>query len=327
MKRRTFIAGLGSAAAWPGVARGQQSAVPVIGYLSGSAKDAEQHLLPSFHHGLSEQGFVEGRNVEIIYHWTAARYDELPALAAQLVSRRVAVIFATGTAAAALAAKSATATIPIVFQFGANPVDLGLVASLNRPGGNITGVTILTQELISKRLELLRDTVPAATTIGFLFNPAAPQIEAEMREAENASRSVGVQLASFKAKVPDEIDTAFADIAQQRVDALLMAADTLFAGAQVDRIAALVSHYRIPAISNQREFAVAGGLMAYGASFFDTYRMAGGYVGRILKGEKPGDLPVQQSTKVEFFINLKAAKALGITFPLKLLGRADEVIE
>jgi len=327
MQRREFIAGLGGAAVWPLAARAQPAAMPMIGYLSGAVEIADRPFIPSFHRGLAEQGYVEGRNVAIVYRWAETRFDQLPVLAAELVRLRAAVIYATGSAAAALAAKSATATTPIVFQFGADPIGLGIVASLNRPSGNVTGVTFLGEALVAKRLEVLHETVPTSTTIGLLVNPAAPQVEAEVREAEKAARALGVRLVILKATAPAEIEAAFAAIVEQRIGALQIAADTLFAGAQGAQIIALAARHAIPAIYYLREMVDGGGLMSYAASLFDTYRLAGNYAGRILNGEKPTDLPVQQSTKVEFVINMKAAKALGLAFPITLLGRADEVIE
>jgi putative ABC transport system substrate-binding protein len=322
MKRREFIAGLGSAAAWPVVARAQRPAQPVIGYLSPGTG------VPStnFVQGLNEQGYVEGRNVEILYRSAENRYDRLPALAAELVRRRVAVIFADANPASALAAKKATGTIPIIFTTGADPVAVGLVVSLNRPGSNITGVSFLTTELTAKRLELLREILPTATSIGFLINPSGTGAEAEMREAETAARILAVRLSIANASTPSEIDQAFAILAGQRVGALLVGSTPFFT-TQRDQVAALATHHSLPAIYNTRTNVEAGGLMSYGASISDAHRLAGTYVGRVLKGEKPADLPVQQSTKFELVINLKTAKALGLTIPETLLATADEVIQ
>jgi putative tryptophan/tyrosine transport system substrate-binding protein len=323
MKRRDFIVGLGSAAAWPVAAWGQRQAVPVIGFLNGGGVDGFAALLRAFHQGLGEQGYVEGRSVDILYRWADAQYDRLPAMAADLVRRQVAVIFATSGAAAVLAAKAATVTIPIVFQLGTDPVKFGLVASLNRPGGNLTGVTFLTTALVAKRLQLLHEIVPAATSVGFLVNPMAPQAAAEIAEAETAANALGVRLVIFKASTPDEIDAALTSMVEQRIGALLIGADPLFYVQTAPRFV----RNPIPTIWNTREMVDAGGLVSYGASFSDSYRLAGGYVGRILKGEKPADLPVQQSTKLELVVSLKNAKALGLTIPISLLGRADEIIE
>jgi putative ABC transport system substrate-binding protein len=331
MRRREFIAWIGGAAAssfaiWPLAAHARQQALLVVGYLSGVAEDASPQLLAAFRQGLGETGFVEGRNVDILFRWAGYRYDRLPALAADLVSRRAAVIVATSGAAAALAAKAATTTIPIVFELGSDPIELGLVASLNRPGGNITGTTFLGQTLTAKRLEMLHEAVPAAARVGFLINSSSSTAEADVREAETAARILGVRLVILNATDADGIETAFATVAQQRIGALLTDTDVLFNG-QRERIAALAARHDLPAIYHIRETVAAGGLMSYGANVNDAYRLAGLYTGRILSREKPADLPVQQSTNVELVINLKTANALGLTFPLTLLGRADEVIE
>ena len=325
MRRREFIAGLGSAAAWPAVARAQQRALPVIGYLDAGSESARAPFTAAFRQGLGEQGYVEGQNVEILYRWAESQYDRLPALAADLVRRRVAVIHAQATPSA-LAAKSATTTIPIIFSIGTDPVSLGLVASLNRPGGNVTGVTFLAQELTAKRLELLHEIVPTATSIGLLANPSGPQTEAEMRDAEIAAHILGVRLTVVNATTPSEIEAAFAILAGQRVAALLVGVDTLFVE-QRDQLAELVARYSVPAIYAFRDFVDAGGLMSYGPSWHDAWRLAGTYVGRILSGDKPSDLPVQQSARVETVLNLKTAKALGLTVPDKLFALADEIIE
>lgn len=325
MKRREFIAGLG-AAAWPVGARAQQL-MPAVGYLSANIESASRATTAAFRQGLGEIGYVEGQNVELIYRWADAQYDRVPGLAGDLVRRGVAVIVATGGAGPALAAKSATATIPIVFAHGADPVLIGLVASFNRPGGNVTGVSFLTVALTAKRLELLREIVPAATSIGYLVNPAqTPIVEASMREAEIAARTLGVRLVVLNASASGDIELAFTTLVEQRIGAVLVDADP-FLFAQSDHLAALAARHAVPAIYAFREAVEAGGLMTYGASLSDAYRLAGSYTGRILSGEKPAELPIQQYTKVEFIINLKTAKALGLTFPLNLLGRADEVIE
>ena len=325
MRRRDFIAGLATTATLPVVARGQQPALPVVGFLFTQSLSTYPGGVPAFRLGLGEAGFAEGRNVAIEYQGAESRYDRLSAMAVRLVDRRVAVIAAIGTAAA-LAAKSATATIPIVFESGASPLALGLVASLNRPGGNITGVTFLAQAVTAKRLELLRELVPAATSIGYLVNPAGPATVDQIREAEVAARALGVRLVIQNASVPSEIEGAFANFAGGRIRALMVDASELFTS-QRDQLVALAARYEMPTIYHVREIVEAGGLMTYGASVSDMFRLVGNYTGRILNGEKPADLPVQQSTKVELILNLKTAKALGITFPLKLLGRADEVIE
>jgi putative ABC transport system substrate-binding protein len=324
MRRREFIAGLGgAAAAWPLAVGAQQPALPVIGYLSGGTESGDQSFTDAFRQGLNEQGYVERRNVEILYRWAEMRNDRLPALAADLVDRRVAIIVATRGNAPALAALSASKTIPIVFSIGADPVELSLVASLNRPGGNVTGLTVLTKTLTTKRLELLHGIVPAAKSIGFLVNPTAPQVETETREAEIAARILGIRVVFANASSPNEIEAAFGTLVGQRVDAFLTAADPVF----WTQLAGLAARNGVPAIYNAREIVLAGGLMSYGATFSDSIRLAGTYAGRILKGEKPADLPVQQSTKVELVINVKTAKALGLTIPETLLATADEVIE
>jgi putative ABC transport system substrate-binding protein len=325
MRRREFIAGLGSAAAWPAAARAQPRNVPVIGYLDAGSESARAPFTAAFRQGLGEQGYTEGRNVEIQYRWAGSRYDRLPALAADLVRERVAVIHAQSTPAA-LAAKSATATIPIVFSLGTDPVSLGLVASLNRPGGNVTGVTFLAQDLTAKRLALLHEIVPTVTSIGLLANPSGPQTEAEVREAQSAAHILGVRLTILNATTPTEIDAAFAILIGQRIAALLVGVDTLFVE-QRDQLARLVARYPVPAIYPFRDYVDAGGLISYGPSWLDAWHVAGIYVGRVLNGDKPGDLPVQQSTRIETVLNLKTAKSLGIEVPTPTLLRADEVIE
>jgi putative tryptophan/tyrosine transport system substrate-binding protein len=325
MNRREVIAGLGSAAAWPVVSRAQQPA-PVVGFLSGATESTAPHLTAAFRRGLAEQGYVEEQNVKILYRWAEYQYDRLPALAADLLRRQVAVLVTTGGITSALAAKSATATIPIVFQLGADPVQFGLVASLGRPGGNVTGVSFLTTALVAKRLELLHEIAPDATSIGFLVNPTSPQLKAQMNEAEFAARVLGVQLMSRETSTPSEVEAAFATLAGQHIGAILVDSDPFFFD-RGPQLAALAALHAIPAIYHARETVGAGGLMSYGANISDAYRLAGTYAGRILNGDKPADLPVQQSVKVEFVLNLKTAKALALAVPQSILLRADEVIE
>ena len=326
MRRRNFIAGLASAAAWPVSARAQKATVPVIGYLSGGSEIGSRHLTAAFRRGLSEFGFIEGRNAEILYRWAETQYDRLPVLAADLVNRKVNLIAATAGPAPALAAKSASDSIPIVFTSGSDPVALGLVGSLGRPGGNVTGVAILAQTVVPKLFELLHEAAPAAMTIGFLVYPPSPTTNAEISEAETAAHMLGVRLVVLKASTPTETESAFSNFVEQRGGALVTATDRIFFENRA-QITALAARYALPAIYGSREYTEASGLMSYGPNLTDAYRLAGVYAGRILKGEKAADLPVQQSTKVEFVINLKTAKALGLTIPVKLLGRADEVIE
>jgi putative ABC transport system substrate-binding protein len=327
MKRRDFIACLGGAAvAWPLAARTQQSAIPVIGFLDSGSPNETADRVAAFRDGLTDAGYVEHRNVGIEYRWAEGRYDRLPRLAAELVRRPVAVIVSTAGSAGALAAKAATTTIPVVFQGGFDPVAVGVVASLNRPGGNITGVTSLNAELVPKRLELLHELVPMATIIAVLLNPAGPIVEAISRDLQAAARSLGLQLHVLQASTEREIESAFANLAQLRPGGLLISADAFF-NTHSEQLAALALRHAVPAIHSYRDFAAAGGLMSYGGSFTDQYRFAGVYTGRILKGEKPADLPVQQSTNVELIINLKTAKALGLTVAPTLLARSDEVIE
>jgi putative tryptophan/tyrosine transport system substrate-binding protein len=331
MRRREFIGGLGSAVAWPLTARAQQPATPVIGYLSVSSAGDRRSIdaLADFGRGLAETGYIAGRNVAIEYHWAEGRYEMLPTLVADLVRRRVAVIVIDGGTAAVFAAKTATQTIPIVFGIGSNPVEIGLVRSLNSPGGNLTSVTGLLAELGAKRLELLHELIPSATSIGFLVNPTNPAYaEAEINQVQGSARTIGVRLLINNASSPSEIETAFATFDQQQAEALLIGGDVYF-DSQSDQIIALAARHRVPAIYPYVEEAVAGGLMSYGQKRGDGQQthMVGVYTGRILKGEKPGDLPVVQPTKFEFVINLSTAKALGLTIPTNLLAVADEVIE
>jgi ABC-type uncharacterized transport system substrate-binding protein len=326
MKRRQFIRLLcGSAAAWPLMARGQQ-AMPVIGFLNAASPQGYARPLSAFLKGLGETGYVEGRNVAIESRWAEGRGDRLPAMAADLVHRQVAVIAAT-TTQAALAAKAATTTIPIVFETASDPVRLGLVPSLNRPGGNVTGVTQTNVEVAPKRLELLHELVPTASVMALLVNPANPSLaEANTKELQAAARTLGLELHVLNASTERDFDGVFAKLIQLRAGGLVIGSDPFFTG-RSEQLAALTVRHAVPTIYSWREFAVAGGLLSYGADITESYRLAGNYTGRILKGDKPADLPVQQVTKVELIINLKTAKALGITVPLPLLGRADEVIE
>jgi putative tryptophan/tyrosine transport system substrate-binding protein len=331
VRRRDFITLLSSAAAtpmlWPLAARAQQQAVPVVGYLDVGAPEERASLAAAFRKGLSETGYVEGQNVTVEYHWLEGQNDDrLPALVADLVRRRVAVIATPASTLAAFAAKGATTTIPIVFGVGLDPVEIGLVGSLNRPAGNVTGVSRLTHEVATKRLALLHEMAPAVTSIAVLSNPANPASEAEAGELQVAARVLGLRLLVLNASSPSEIEAAFAILVQQRVGGLLVNSDNLFTN-QREQIATLVARHVMPAIFSYREFPAAGGLMSYGASFVDSFRQVGVYAGRILKGEKPSDLPVQQATRVELVINLKTAKVLGLTVPPALLTSADKVIE
>jgi len=327
IRRREFVTLLGgAAAAWPLAVRAQQAGMPVIGLLNSGSPNATADLVAAFRDGLNDAGYVEHRNVGVEYRWAEGRYDRLPRLAAELVRRQVAVIVSAAGIAGALAAKAATTTIPIVFQGGFDPVAGGVVVSLNRPGGNITGVTSLNTELVPKRLELLRELLPTATIIALLLNPTGPTAESQSKDLQAAARSLGLRLHVLHASTEREIESAFANLAQLRPGGLLISADAFF-NIQSEQLAALALHHAVPTIHSYRDFAAAGGLMSYGGSFTDQYRFAGVYTGRILKGEKPADLPVQQSAKVELILNLKTARALGITVPQLLLGRADEVIE
>jgi putative ABC transport system substrate-binding protein len=326
MRRREFISLLGGAAVWPLAARAQQAALPVIGLLSSRSPDDSARFLAAFRHGLNETGYVEGQNVAIEYRWAQGRYDQLPSLADDLARRRVTVIVAPESSPGALVAKAATSTIPIVFHVGVDPVALGIVPSLSRPGGNITGVASLNVEVGPKRLELLHELVPSATVIALLVNPASPIAEALATNAHSAARTLGLELHVLHASAERDFDTVFANLRQLRAGGLVIGSDVFF-NTQSRRLAALAVHFAVPAIYQYREFVEAGGLMSYGGSLTDPYRLIGLYTGRILKGEKPADLPVQQSTKVELIINLKTARALGLTVPITLLGRADEVIE
>ena len=327
MRRRELITLLGGAAAWPLAARAQQAAMPMIGFLNGAFAEGYTTERAAFLSGLDEAGYVDGRNVTIEYRWAEGQTDRLPTLANDLVQRQVAVIAATSTPAA-LAAKAATKTIPIVFETGADTVQLGLVASLNEPGSNITGITQTNLEVSPKRLELLHEIMPAARVMALLVNPRNPAVaEATTNQMQAAARMLGLDLQVLHASNDDEVEAAFAKAAQMHTSAVVMSAGDPFFTSQARPLAALAVRYAMPAVGPGRDFAAAGGLVAYGADINDAYRLAGSYTGRILKGEKPANLPVQQATKVELIINLKAAKALGLTVSLPLLGRADEVIE
>jgi len=326
MKRRAFITLLGSAAAWPLSARAQQSAMPVIGFLDSKSPEGSAHLVAEFRRGLNGSAFIEGQNVAIEFRWAQNNYDQLPALAADLVRRRVDVIAATG-GPAALAAKAASPTIPIVFRVAADPIAAGLVASLSRPGGNVTGVTSLNLEVGPKRLEFLHELVPTATIMAALVNPTNPSnAEILSSDLQATARLFGLQLHLLHASSDADIDAVFATVTEQRAGGLVIGTDAFFTN-RTERLAALALRYHIPTIYQWREFVAAGGLMSYGGSFADSYHVAGVYTARILKGEKPADLPVQQATKFELFINLKSATALGLKIPEKLLATADEVIE
>jgi putative ABC transport system substrate-binding protein len=324
--RRAFIGTLaGGLLSVPLAARAQQPALPVIGFLNGASSELSAHYVRPFRQGLSETGYVEGRNVAIEFRWANGQYDRLPALAADLVRRQVTVIAATSTPTG-LPAKAATTTIPIVFVTGSDPVELGLVASMNRPGGNLTGVTTLAVELGQKRVELLHELVPKATLIAVLVNPTGPNLEAVSRDLRAAARTLGLPIHVLHASTERDFDTVFATLVQLRAGALVIGTDTFF-NSRSAQLAALTVRHAVPAIYQYREFAAAGGLMSYAGSITDAYRLAGVYTGRVLKGEKPADLPVQRSTKAELFINLKTAKKLGITIPQSILLRAEEVIE
>jgi putative ABC transport system substrate-binding protein len=324
LKRREFITLLSSAAAWPLALRAQQPARPVVGFLCSATPEAYASRLTAFHKGLGEAGFTENRNVAIEYRWAQGNYDLLPAMMADLVRRPLNVIVAI-TTPAALAAKAATTDIPIIFEMGTDPVELGLVASLNRPGGNLTGVSLLNVELGSKRLELLHELVLSAR-MALLVNPSNANAEVLSQELQASARTLGVEMHVLHANSERDFDSIFATLAQLRVGALVIGSDPLY-NVHIEQLAALTLRHGLPAIYQYREFADAGGLMSYGGNLSDPFRQAGAYTGRVLKGEKPADLPVVQSTKVELIINLKTASALGLTVPLSLLGRADEAIE
>jgi putative ABC transport system substrate-binding protein len=327
MRRREFVRLLGGVAVWPLAARAQQPAMPVIGFLHLTSLETNLENLATFRRGLGETGFIEDKNVAIEYRWAGGRNDRLPVLVAELVRRQVSVIVVLESTNGALAAKAATPTIPIVFMQGADPVRIGLIASLSRPGGNLTGIGLLAAETAGKSLELLLELMPTSKSIAYLRNPTNPAFaEIETRELEVAARAHGVRLLLEDASRPSEIETAFADLVQRRADALQVSSDG-FLLTHPDQIVALATRHAVPAIYAWPQFTAAGGLMSYGTNIRDAWRLAGIYTGRILKGERPADLPVQQVTKIELVINLKTAKTLGLTIPLPLLGRADEVIE
>jgi putative ABC transport system substrate-binding protein len=326
IERRGFIAALGAATAWPLAGRAQQAAMPVIGFLNSGSPDGFTLQVTAFRQGLNEAGYVEGQNVAIEYRWANDQYDRLAALADDLVKRRVSVIAATSTPAN-LVAKASTSTIPIVFTAGGDPVRLGLVASLNQPGGNVTGVTQLAVEVVPKRLEVLHELVPAASVMALLVNPTdRTQAEPVSQEAESAARRLGLQLRIVQVSAEHDLEGVFASFSQMTASALVIGGGAFFNN-HTEELAALAILHSVPAIAQYRQFVTAGGLASYGGSITESYRLAGVYTGRILKGEKPADLPVQQATKVDLIINLKTAKALNITVPISLLGRADEVIE
>jgi putative ABC transport system substrate-binding protein len=328
VRRREFITLLGGAAAgWPLTARAQQPAMPVIGLLGSESPDLWAGRMRAFHQGLGETGYVDGRNVAIEYRWAEGHNDRLPALAADLVRRRVTVIAAPGSTPATLAAKAATSTIPIIFWIGSDPIELGLVVSLNRPEGNLTGVTTLNHGLVAKRVQLLHEVVPGTNSIAVLINPTSPILtKISIEDAQAAARSLGLELHMLNASTERDFDLVFANLIQLRAAGLVIGTDTFFSS-RLEQLAALSVRHAVPTIYHFREFAAAGGLIAYGGSLAEAFRGTGVYTGRILKGEKPANLPVQQVTRVELYINLKTAKALGLDIPLPLIGRADELIE
>jgi len=326
MRRREFVGLVGGVAAWPLAARAQQSAMPVIGFLASLSSTYVAHFTPAFRAGLSETGYIDGQNVLIEFRSAEGQYDRLTTLAAELVDRKVAVIVATGGSEPAKVAKAATATIPIVFISAADPVRAGVVISFNRPGGNITGVSLLGSALEAKRLELLHEMVPGASPIGVLLNPKYPDFDLELRELQDAANVINRKIIVARASTRNEVDAAFTMITQQAASALLVAQDAFF-NSQRDYLVALAARFKLPAIYNQREQAEVGGLFSYGTNFADGYRQAGVYVGKLLKGAKPSDLPILQPTKYEFVINLRTAKTLGLGVPPSLLALADEVIE
>jgi putative ABC transport system substrate-binding protein len=326
MRRRDFIKATAAVTTtWPLVARAQQRALPVLGFLNGGAPESFAPMLSAFLEGLKEAGYVDTQNVSIEYRWANGQYDRLAALAADLVQRQVSVIAATSTPAN-LVAKAATATIPIVFTTGGDPVQLGLVSSLSRPGGNVTGATQMTGEVAPKRIELAHDLFPQANIFGLLINPTNPLGETVKRDSQAAALKLGLQLNVLHASSDAELDNAFRAFREMHLGALVIGTDAFFNN-RLEQLAALAVRNSVPAVYEYRQFVEGGGLASYGGSILDSYRLAGGYVGRILRGEKPADLPVQQASKIELFINLKTAKKLGVTVPTSILNRADEVIE
>jgi len=325
LKRWEFITLLGGVAAWPLAAHGQQAAIPVIGFLRNSSPDASTNLLAALRRGLNEASYIEGQNLAIEYRWSDDRSDRLGALAADLVRRQCALIVAAGNAAA-LAAKAATPTIPIVFATGDDPIQVGLVASLNRPGGNVTGMSLFTSDMIGKMAQQLKEMAPGAAAIAYLINPSSPSEEIYAREAPVVASALGIRIPVLNASTEHDLDDAFASLGKTGVNALVVPPEPFF-DSQRDRIVALAARYAVPMIAGLREYVVAGGLMSYGASLPDSYRRAGIYVGRVLRGEKPADLPVMQPTKFDLVLNLKTAKVLGLAVPDRLLALADEVIE
>ena len=325
MRRRGFFAVVGGAVAWPLAVRAQQAAMPVVGFLNSASSKGFESLVAAFRQGLSESGYVEGQNLAIEYRWADGDYKKLPKLAAELAGRQVSAILA-GAPPAVVAAKAATTTIPIVFTSGGNPVELGLVSSLSKPGGNVTGVSFLSNELGSKRLELLRELVPTARSVALLVNPTRPSFQSEVKDTQQAAQALGVKLIVLNASTEAEIDTAFAELSRQRIAALLVGADSFFLTRR-DQIIALANRLRMATMYNLREYVIAGGLISYAPSVTEVYRQAGIYVAKILKGAKPADLPVLQPTKFDLVLNLKTAKALGLIVSNQMQLLADEVIE
>jgi len=327
MRRRDFIkVVVGSAVTWPLASRAQQRAMPVVGFMNSTDAESAKQQLAAFLKGLEEVGYVDGKNVVIEYRWAEAKVDRLPAIAADLVQRQVDVIAAT-TTPAALAAKTATKTIPIVFETGNDPIKLGLVASLNRPGANVTGVTQLNSGLVAKQLEVLHELLPTAKTVALLINPSDPAVaDEETREAASATQILGLEVNVLKASTLEQLEAVFANLSQSQISGLVVGPEAFFTS-HIGHLAALAVRHKVPTIYRGREFAAAGGLVSYGSTLASSYRLAGVYTGRVLKGDKPADLPVQQATKFELYINLKTAKELGVTVPLPLSGRADELFE
>ena len=326
MRRREFIAVIGTATAWPFVARAQQPNIPLVGFLNVGSSDGYRPMAAAFRQGLQETGYVEGQNFAIEYRWGEGQSDRLPPMIADFIHRQVAVIAATSTPAA-LAAKSATKTVPIVFETGGDPIQLGLVTSLSRPSGNVTGVTQLNGQVVPKALEVLHELLPTAKIVALLVNPADPAVaEDQIREAMSAARMLGLELHVLKASTEVQLEAVFANLSQSQISGLVIGPEAFFTS-HTGQLVALAVRHKVPTVYRGREFAAAGGLVSYGTNPENSYHLAGVYTGRVLKGEKPADLPVQQASKFELYINLKTAKALGITVPLPLSGRADEVIE